>query len=276
MNVNDDLILDTIQPYAEQKHRLLTYYASLFAKSIRDKWDSIVYLDLYSGPGKAIIDGTSRIVNTSPLLVLELEDKFDKYLFCDEDNNNVNALKHRIAKEHPELNTHVIEGDINDKTNEVIKEMPTPRSDYKVLGFCFLDPYRMKNLKFSTLKRLTVRYMDFLILIPTGMDAKRAEQYYVQANNQTVDLFLGNTDWRNRWKIEKTKKKDFGDFIIEEYNNSMKSIGFKCLDVADTVPVRNEKNRIIYRLAFYSKDNLGIKLFKESSKYSNPQLGMFD
>lgn len=108
------------------------------------------------------------------------------------------------------------------------------------------------------------------------MDAKRAEQYYVQVDNQTVDLFLGNTDWRSKWTTEKNKKKDFGNFIIEEYTNSMKNIGFKGMDLADTVPVKNEKNRIIYRLAFYSKDNLGIKLFKESSKYSNPQLGMFD
>ena len=81
MKDNDGLKLDSIKPYSEEKHRLLTYYASLFAKSTRAKWDSIVYLDLYAGPGKAVIEGTNRIVNTSPLLVLELEDKFDKYYF---------------------------------------------------------------------------------------------------------------------------------------------------------------------------------------------------
>jgi three-Cys-motif partner protein len=275
MNEHDGLKLDLIQPYAEQKHRLLTYYASLFARAMREKWDSIVYLDLYSGPGKATIEGTSRIVNTSSLLVLGLENKFDKYIFCDSDAENVVALKSRIAHEYSSFDTHVEEGNINDKINEIIKKMPVPRG-INILGFCFLDPYKMSNLRFSTIKNLTARYMDFLILIPTGMDAKRAEQYYIQKENKTVDLFLGNDMWRNRWSEEKEKKKDFGNFIIKEYSESMKLLGFKGTKLEETVPVRNEKNRIVYRLAFYSKDDLGIKLFKQSRKYSTQQLGMFE
>lgn len=275
MKNTDGLKLATIKPYAEQKHKLLSYYASLFAKAIRDKWDQIYYLDLFAGPGKAIVEGTSRIVNTSPLLVLDLEDKFDKYIFCDFDSDNVEALRERINRDYSDMNIHVISGDINDEVNTVIKEMPIQKGN-RLLGFCFLDPFKMGNLRFSTIKELTVGYMDFLILIPTGMDAKRGEPYYQRDENDTVDLFLGGDGWRERWKSETIKKKDFGDFIIEEYNESMKSIGFIDMDLSDTVPIKNSKNQIIYRLAFFSKNNLGVKLFKESSKYSNPQLGMFD
>ncbi len=272
----DGRALAQIQPYAEEKHRLLMYYASLFARAIRDKWDSIVYLDLFSGPGRATIDGSNRIVATSPLLVLGLDDKFDRYIFVDADSKNVAALKARIAEEFRHLATLVKKGDINQMASEVISAMPIPGKSRKVLGFCFLDPYRMSNLRFSTIRELSQRFMDFLILIPTGMDAKRAEQYYVQSKNKTVDLFLGDDRWREKWKEEKRVDGDYGDFIVREFTRSMNSLRFLGTDLTDTVPVRNDKNSIVYRLAFYSKDKLGIKLFKQSKKYSKLQIDLFE
>jgi len=273
---DDGLALGVIQPYAEEKHRLLTYYANLFASSIRGKWDSLVYLDLYSGPGHAKIDGTNRIVATSPILVLELKNKFDRYIFCDSNPGNIAALTSRIAKQFSSLETRFVEGDINDKTDEVIKELPIPRRGHSVLGFCFLDPYKMNNLRFLTIRHLSQRYMDFLVLIPSGMDAKRAEQYYVQETNDTVALFLDNKKWREKWNEEKRRNKDFGDFIVEEFTNSMSSLGYRGTELVDTKPVKNEKNVIVYRLAFYSKDDLGMRLFRDSKKYSDPQMDMFN
>ena len=56
----------------------------------------------------------------------------------------------------------------------------------------------------------------------------------------------------------------------------MNSLRFLGTVLTDTVPVRNDKNRIVYRLAFYSKDKLGIKLFKQSKKYSKLQIDLFE
>jgi hypothetical protein len=37
------------------KHKLLAYYADLFATGMKHHWESRVYLELFSGPGKCFV-----------------------------------------------------------------------------------------------------------------------------------------------------------------------------------------------------------------------------
>jgi three-Cys-motif partner protein len=246
----------------------------MFVTAMRRKWQSLVYLDLFSGPGRAKIEGTKRIVATSPFVVLQLDEKFDRYIFCDQNVANYKALQTRVSRDFPKMDIRVIPGDVNEETERILKEMPVPHKNNKVLGFCFLDPYKIANLKFSTIKTLSSRYMDFLILIPSGMDVNRNEASYL--GNDTLDLYLGNSTWRVRWQTAKIKNVSFGNFVIEEFSLSMISLGFEWLGLEKTVPVKNDKNVIVYRLAYYSKHPLGLKFWNESRIYTDAQKDMFD
>jgi hypothetical protein len=63
---NDGLPTLEIGTWGEEKYRHVQLYASLFVKSMRTKWDALVYLDLFAGSGRSQIRGTRRIVNASP------------------------------------------------------------------------------------------------------------------------------------------------------------------------------------------------------------------
>ena len=67
---NDGLSTPEIGAWGEEKYRHVQLYASLFVKSMRSKWDALVYLDLFAGSGRSKIRDTTRIVNASPLIVL--------------------------------------------------------------------------------------------------------------------------------------------------------------------------------------------------------------
>ncbi len=97
----------------------------------------------------------------------------------------------------------IIKGNANASVDNIIAEMPRPGKSQKVLGFCFLDPFQMQNLHFSTIETLSQRFMDFLVLIPSSMDANRNEQNYIQPRNKTLENFVGNPDWRTRWDKRK-------------------------------------------------------------------------
>ena len=90
----------------------------------------------------------------------------------------------------------MIAGDANVSVDKIIDEMPQPGKDNKVLGFCFLDPFQMQNLHFSTIRSLSRRFMDFLVLIPSSMDANRNERHYVSSRNKTLRILLAVPDWR--------------------------------------------------------------------------------
>jgi three-Cys-motif partner protein len=250
--------LPEIGSWGEEKYRLVRNSAEMFATSMKDKWQCRVYIDLFSGAGRAKIKDTGKIVDESPLIALGIEDPFDRYIFCERDANNIEALFKRVKARYSSLDTHFVHGEANDSVDEILSVIPQHSSTHKVLGFCFVDPFKIDNLKFNTLKRLSAKYMDFLALIPTGMDARRNVSYYMRYNSKHIEEFTGRANWRDEWPQAEIKGENFGLFVIKQFCISMADIGYKYITAEASVEIRSpEKNLPLYRLAFFSKHPSG-------------------
>ena len=269
---DDGLPTAEIGGWGENKYQLVSMYAALFARSMRNKWDDLVYLDLFAGSGKSRIRGTRRVVLASPLLVVGITEAFQKYIFCESNKSYVEALAKRCGRDFPDRKVTIIHGDANEKAAEIVAEMPRPGRSRKVLGFCFLDPFQMQNLHFSTIETLSQRFIDFLVLIPSSMDANRNEQNYIRPQNKTMENFLGNPDWRARWDEEKASGKSFEQFIVEEFGYSMQKLRYIDPGLSEAKLIRGDKNLPLYRLVLYSRSKVGAKFWKETQKYSDPQM----
>ena len=92
------------------------------------------------------------------------------------DPRNADALRQRATKESSDRKFAVLSGDANAMVPDVLGLVPTANKARRVLCFCFMDPYQLSNLKFATIERLSKRYVDFLVLIPSSMDANRNER----------------------------------------------------------------------------------------------------
>lgn len=272
---DDGYKTEDIGIWGEEKYRVVSHYAALFSQSMKGKW-FLIYLDLFAGAGRSRIRENGKIINSSPLLVLELNQKFDQYIFNDSDSTKYNALKFRINQYYPDSNVNIFCEDANEGISKITSKMPNPHKGFKVLSFCFLDPFKMDNLKFTTIQKLSQRFMDFLVLIPTDMDAKRNLHNYLPLNNNTVESFTGNGKWREKWKNSNKKVSHFGEFIINEFGNSMSKLGYIIPKASQTIAIKNSTNRTIYRLSYYSKSPLGHKFWQETKKYTNPQKELFE
>jgi len=269
----DDLYTPEIGLWAEEKHRLFWNYASIFTKAMRHKWDRLVYVDLFAGAGKALIAGISRVVYGSPLLALQLPTGFDRFVFCDADDSCLHALRARVAAEYPSRDVHFVAGDVNEQTVRILSLISQYGRGIKVLTFCFADPFKMKNLHFSTLKSLaTGRRVDFLVLIPSGMDAARNEGVYLSPRSKTVDRFIDCPDWREKWDKARRRGKKFDVFLTDCFGESMVSLGYIYPGCDHTQLVRiPEKMVRLYRLALFSRHGLGKRFWESTRKYSTPQ-----
>ncbi|MBI3610696.1 MAG: three-Cys-motif partner protein TcmP [Nitrospirae bacterium] len=144
-----------------------------------------------------------------------------------------------------------VQGDCNKKVEEIIREIPAHSPDRKVLSFCFVDPFDIK-IEFKTIKTLSQRFMDFLIVLAVGMDATRNEKVYARPNDKHVDNFLGVDDWRIRWQDASLKGRTFRHFLAQEYANQMEILGYKKLSLSKMKEVRSdEQNLPLYHLAFF-------------------------
>jgi three-Cys-motif partner protein len=137
---DDGLMTAEVGRWSLEKYRLLALYDTLFATGMRHRWDVRVYLDLFCGPGRARLRGTSHLIETSPLIALRVPDRFDTYIFCDENPRAIDALRERVAREFPAVDATYVVGNCNDRIAEIVAAIPKASMARTVLSLSFLDP----------------------------------------------------------------------------------------------------------------------------------------
>lgn len=225
---------------------------------------------MFAGPGRVRIKGTSRIYASSPINALAVDPPFDRFIFCEKESERIAILEQR-CREHPDRDIHFIPGDANENAEKILDLIPRASRGHGVLSLCFVDPYNMRSLHFSTLEALKERWVDFLVLIPSEMDAQRAEHVYVAPGNDVVGRFLGNQDWRLEWQKAQNEMR-FEQFVVEEFGRSMARIGKIKPDISTTWQMKNTVNRVLYRLVLYSRSEVAGKFWREAQRYMNPNL----
>ncbi len=210
------------------------------------------------------------------MIALSLPTPFTNYIFCDENESLISALETRVRRDFPNVNAAYVKGDCNNNINEILKYIPSYSKTSGVLTFCFVDPFALE-IHFKTLQHLAKLRVDFLILIATGMAAKRNKENYKRDTNSTIDNFLDNTNWRTEYFGEiDTSNESFTQFITNRLKNKFVQLGYQ--KVEDFHPVRYRlkgKSVLLYHLAFFSKNERGNKFWDITKSYANEQTSMF-
>lgn len=273
---DDGLTCPEVRGWAETKYRLLALYDGLFSTGMKDKWDQRVYLDLYAGAGYNRISGTNTFLKGSPMIALTVANPFDKYIFCEENEQLLGALKVRAQRIAPQANVDYIAGDCDARIGEICGAIPRASFGNKVLSLCLVDPFDF-GIKFETLRRLSRVYIDFVVLLAVGMDANRNYGHYVEGQSTKIDEALGNTAWRDRWKAIGIRMRDFRPFLASEFSTSMESLGYLKQPLDRMKLVRSDdKNLPLYYLALYSRHQTAYKFWDDVLKYSTDQTSLWE
>lgn len=270
---DDGLYTPVIKEHSLDKYRVINLLLNIFSTGMKNRWDERVCIDLFSGAGKSKLEDSEKIYPGSPWLSLTTRDPFSKYIFCELGSEESTALKLRLAKFFPSVNYSFIEGDVNENVATIKDLIPTGSKQNKVLTLCLADPFNIESLKFKTIENLNNGYMDFFILIPSFMDVRRNQALYLDHEDSSISTFLGDESWRDKWVLEKAKGVKMGLFILDQFGQRMKSLGFlyegpeKALTISIT-----SKNVPLYHLCLFSKHKRGIEFWDETRKYFSDQL----
>jgi|SRR5579862_360489 len=268
---DDGLPCPEVGSWAEEKHGLVSMYAELFSTGMKNKWETRVYIELYAGAGLCHIRDSSRIIAGSPIRALLLENPFDKYIFCEKRPGELAALKARAGRVAPSANISYILGDCNERIATILGEIPLHSPGHGVLSLCFADPYDI-GIEFNTFRKLSDRYVDFLVLLALYSDANRAYKRYVMEDADKVDNFLGSDTWRERWRKAEANAVKFPRFLAEEFALRMESLGYLPTPIHRMKRVRSdEKNLPLYYIALFSRKPLAFEFWDDVLKYSTDQ-----
>lgn len=258
---NDGLPLRCMGFWAEEKLGVLHKYMSMFTSSMHDKWPSTVFIDMFSGPGRGIVQKTNIKIDGSPLIALKQKNPFTSYIFIDINPDNITALESRIIQIGGRtLNIRYISADCNMAVKQITEYIP--RSS---LVLVFIDPTSMQ-ITFSTIRDLSncFDHIDMIINFPRQAIVRQYRQALNNVGPQdNFNLYFGTTEWRRRLKEQRSLTP--GGKLLNLYKDQLKTLGFNDInDTRNSILVRGPKNIPLYELVFASRHPLAYKLFNES------------
>ena len=210
------------------------------------------------------------------MIALTVTHPFDKYIFCEGREDRLDALKARVTRIGPQAKVAYVLGNCDAEIEEIYKQIPKASSTNRVLSLCLVDPFDF-GLKFTTLRRLSTVFMDFVVLLAIGMDANRNYEHYVEGHSTKIDDALGNTEWRERWRAVGIRRSDFRPFLAGEFCTSMESLGYLKKPLDRMKLVRSaEKNLPLYYIALFSRSETAFKFWDDVLTYSTDQTNFWD
>jgi three-Cys-motif partner protein len=245
---NDGLPVRNSGIWAKEKLYYLERYLDIFSVGMHQKWmGKLYYVDLFAGPGRCLIPETEEF-DGSPLIALKFN--FTKYFFIEADASSWKALSTRIKTRAPEKDVVLIHGDCN-KTIDEIK--PTPGS----LGLAFIDPTGISPIAFETIRKLTKnRKIDLIINFHEGMGVRMNIHQYTQKEQSALKTFLGSDRSIKKFSTAPSSIDQVCREITAEYRDNLRDIDYQVVD-GDQIPIKTDKNALLYYLLFASKDPRG-------------------
>ena len=243
---DDGLVVQCVGEWEQDKHDPLRDYIYASHRA-RRKFGGGAFIDLFAGPGRCRVRETGEVHDGSPLIALKhAECPFTQVIMVEQDIENADVLRARTAR-WPDRAV-VIQGDCNAEADTIIRSLP------RGLHLAFVDPYKVKQLRFDTLAKLArAESIDILVNVPAH-DIQRAwqsqERFTAAAGSEVHGCSAGEVT-RN---------------FIETLRRNLASLGLGYGSDVPTVASINSKNRGLMRLIFASRHPLASKLWRSVTR----------
>lgn len=253
----DGLIVDEVGPWARAKHLRLSRYVDI-AKGARAKFapprgtGGAGYIELFSGPGRSLIEGTSEYIDGSPLVAYRAAYasgvRFSEIHLNDIDDEKAAALESRIRAAGGAAVVH------NGPTAVVIDRV-IDAINPAGLHFAFLDPYNLEYLSFDLIEKLSrFRHMDMLVHVSVQDLQRNLDRYSVQGG--VFDKFAPG----RRAKVDPNQAiAPFRAALLDYWLGEIRKLGTMPAEGMELIV--GSKNQRLYWLMFVAAHELAQKLW---------------
>jgi three-Cys-motif partner protein len=262
---SDGLFADIVGPWASEKHERLSKYVDSY-RSARAMFlppkgtGGAAYIELFSGPGRSLVDGAGYFIDGSPLVAFKAAQlsgtKFSELHFNDLDSENIDALRQRIAQLGGAAQFY------NEAASTAVDRI-TYALNPTGLHFAFLDPYNLESLPFSIIQKLaTLSRMDMLIHVSI-FDLQRNLRRYLN-ERRVLDSFMPG--WHDAVDVNRGDQA-VRTALLRHWLGLIKGLGTTPADGIELVSATGGQR--LYWLVFVSAHPLGRKLWNDISNVNN-------
>ena len=266
-----------------EKHQLLRHYVDISHGARRGWVDArearrrnvlkpagAAYIELFCGPGRICIEGTSKFENGSPLVAYEeaarRKTAFTAMHLGDERQEFCEAVEARLKTRGMNPTMYPVKAEI--AAEEIVKKL----NPYG-LNFAFLDPFGFEGLPFSIIQTLgKFKRMDLLIYVSAMGLQKNLPNWVKSGERCPLDDFA--PDWRTAVRGLDPSGIVARGKVFEHWLQLIRDVGFQDPDGKPPL-IRGPKNQALYWLVLVAKHELATKFWERISRDQN-QNGLFE
>ncbi|MEO9231565.1 MAG: three-Cys-motif partner protein TcmP [Devosia sp.] len=245
----------------EMKHTFLAKYVE-GTRRAREKFKQRVYVDLFCGPGRVQVKGEAMTRPGGAQVAWHHSRRdgaaFTSCLVGDLDAARASACAERLlAGGAP---ARAFPGAAEATVDQVLKAIPS-----NALCLAYLDPYNLQYLSFSVIEKLArLTYIDFAVHFST-MDLRR--NVLMEFNPERARFDAAAPGWRQHVDPVAFVRGDADEAFFDYWCSLVKGLGFS---ISQRMPlVRDEGNRPLYHLVFFSRHELPNRIWGDVAQGIN-------
>ena len=255
------------------KHFILRHYLARFAIIVGHRWDTITYVDCFSGPWNVQSD---RFEDSSFAIALdqlrkasEVHQKKGRPLklrcfFLEKKKSAFLKLKQfteTITDAEIEAHNSALENSV-----PLIEDF-VRKGGRRSFPFIFVDPTGWTGFDMATIAPLLrLKPGEVLINFMTGHIRRFIDSPQQQTQQSFVRLF-GSPDFKTR--LIGLTKRDREDATVQEYSWNVKQTG-SFTHTSSAIVLHPEKDRTHFHLIYATRNAKGVEVFKEAEKKAMP------
>lgn len=269
---NDALYTGREQTFV--KHFILRHYLERFAIIVGSRWETLTYVDCFSGPWKV---RSEEFKDSSFAIALEQLRKAREIhkvrtgrtlklrcFFLEKTPSAYTRLKHFADQ----IDDVVIETK-NKKLEEAVQGILkfVQAGGRNSFPFIFIDPTGWSGFAMETIAPLLRQNpSEVLINFMTGHIRRFIESPQTQTQESFVKLF-GSSQFKD--KLKGLEEKDREDALVTAYSESVKRVGAFAY-TSSAIVLHPKKDRTHFHLIYATRDPKGIEVFKDAEKKAMP------
>ncbi len=265
---NDDLYIGREQTLV--KHIILKHYLERFAIIVGWHWDTLTYVDCFSGPWNVQSDDLKD--SSFAIAIEQLRKARDVHkkrtgktlklrgFFLEKTPSAYTKLK-----QYADQITDVVIETKNKKLEDAIQDILkiTQEGGPTSFPFIFIDPTGWSGFALDPITPLLKLNPGEVLITFMTEHIRRFIEWPQKQNQESFIKLFGSSQFKDT--LKGLEEKDREDAIVTAYSECVKRVGTFGF-TSSAIVLHPEKNRTHFHLIYATRDDKGIKVFKEAEK----------
>lgn len=194
-----------------EKLEAVESYLNAFTTAMKNQKFTTVYIDAFAGSGTCRVGSKANHleIEGSALRSILIKNKFDKYFFVEENEENCKELR-RICSQYNEVDVDVTKKDCNEFIKDIIQNKNYMSKEKR--GVIFLDPFAM-SVDWETIEIIgKTGRLDTWYLFPLSAVLRCAAHDPDKVLDEKLIRFFGTDQWKS-WYEDQEESRTSDDVL---------------------------------------------------------------